>query len=218
MRIYADYLEIKKDFIPVYTEEGDKKDPKSWKSFIPHEGMRDILSNLLRALDRGKSSDTLPLWIHGTYGTGKTFASFVVKHLLEDNLEDLEDYFEKHEKYGDLWKRLKTLRERGKYLVVYRSSSSNLDSSLKFLAEIQQSVKKVLKEKGYTYFGENTIQDNILDKLTHPHSSFDWKKAFEKHRNKFLEFASADEVTDKIEKGENINLISKAAKILDEEG
>jgi len=217
MKIFADYIEIKRDFIPVFTEEGDKNHPQSWKSFIPHDGFHKILSCLIKALDRGKSSEIKPLWIHGAYGTGKTFASFVVKHLFEDDHENIKDYIEKHQRgYYDLWKRLKGLRERGKYVLVYRSSSSNLDSSLKFLAEIQSSIKKSLKENGFDYLGGKTLGENIVEKIADPNSSFNWQKAFDKHREEFLEFSSADDVIEKIER-EDIELTSKVAQILDDE-
>ena len=35
------------------------------------------------------------IWISGPYGTGKTFASFVIKHILENDIEDVKTYFEK---------------------------------------------------------------------------------------------------------------------------
>lgn len=28
-----------------------------------------------------------PLWIYGAYGTGKSFASFILKHIIEENEE-----------------------------------------------------------------------------------------------------------------------------------
>lgn len=221
MWVYADYLEVKKDFIPVFSEEVDREQPHGWKSFIPHKGLRDIVVGLIKGLERGSSADKLSLWVHGAYGTGKTFAAFVLKHLLEDPLEAVEEYFSKQDELRSLWPRFKSLRQRGPYLVVYRSSSQHITSSLKLLVEIQQAVKERLVEKGYPDLVGETLYDSLLEKLTHPERTFDWDKAFEKHRNQFLDFPSADEVVAglKIEDlKDRVELLQRVVSVLDKEG
>jgi len=217
MWVYADYLDVKRDFIPVFTEEEDRNHPTAWKSFIPHEGMRKILHDLIKALERGSPADRRPLWVHGSYGTGKTFAAFVVKHLLEDSLSDLEDYFRKHQSFSDLWHRLRALRERGAYLVVYRSSSSLVNSPLKLLVEVQQGIKKALEQKGYSAVAGKTIHERLLERLTDPESSFDWRKAFQKHRGTFIDFSSPEEVVQELQRG-GLELTEKVARVLEHEG
>jgi hypothetical protein len=219
--VYADYIEVKKDFIPVFSEEVDREQPQGWKSFIPHKGLRDILVGLIKAFERGSSADKLSLWVHGAYGTGKTFAAFVLKHLLEDPLDEVEDYFSNQSELRNLWPRFKSLRERGPYIVVYRSSSDHITSSLKLLVEIQQAVKETLKEKGYPELVGETLYDNVLSKLTHPESAFNWNKAFEKHRNEFLDFLSADEVIANLridDLKDRVKLLQRVINILDKEG
>lgn len=221
MWVYADCIEVKKDFIPVFSEEVDREQPQGWKTFIPHKALRDILFGVIKALERGVSADRLSLWVHGAYGTGKTFAAFVLKHLLEDPLDSVEDYFTKQEQLRGLWSRFKSLREAGPYLVVYRSSSDHITSSLKLLVEIQQAVKQKLEEKGYSELVGNTLYDTLIEKLTHPDSALDWNKAFEKHRHQFLDFLSADEVIAGL-KNENlkdrVKLLQRVVSVLDQEG
>ncbi|MGB3959389.1 MAG: hypothetical protein WBL90_03970, partial [bacterium] len=94
---YCDYLAVSEDFIPVFSEEVDNNNKGSWKFFIPHLQMRNLLEKLIVSLERGRNSDKLSHWLTGAYGTGKTYASFVVKHILEDDIEEIEDYFQKHE-------------------------------------------------------------------------------------------------------------------------
>ncbi len=91
---YTDYLTVSEDFVPVFTEHEDKNNKDNWKSFIPHTHMRDMLETLIIALERGHGGgDKRSLWLTGAYGTGKTYASFVIKHLLEDPLEEIKEYF-----------------------------------------------------------------------------------------------------------------------------
>ena len=47
----------------------------------------------MTALERAHGGDKRSIWLTGAYGTGKTYASFVIKHLLEDDLEVIEEYF-----------------------------------------------------------------------------------------------------------------------------
>lgn len=217
MWVYSDYLYVKKDFIPVFSAEADREQPTTWKYFIPHKGMKEILYGLIKALERDKPSDKRSLWINGAYGTGKTFAAFVIKHLLEDDLNEIEDYFKKHPKLEELWSRLKTLRQSGNYLVVYHSSSSHITSPLKLLVEMQQVIKQNLKEKGYVDAPGETLFENIWDKLTNPDSSFDWNKAFAKHQSKFMDFSAPEKVIEKLKSG-NVDLTGRVARVLEEEG
>lgn len=221
MWLYADHLAVRKDFIPVFSEEQDRSQTGAWKFFIPHQGLREILHGMIRAFERGSAQDKLSLWMHGAYGTGKTFAAFVFKHMLEDDPAEVEDYFRKHQKLRDLWPRLRTLREKGRYLVVYRSGSAHITSSLKLLVEIQQGVKEKLREKGYGNVAGETLYDVILQKLSDPQSAFDWAKAFARHRGRFLDFTSAEEVLARLKTGEInqiVNLVERVAQVLEKEG
>ena len=44
---------------------------------------------MIETLEKGSALKDRPIWISGSYGTGKTFASFVIKHILEDKLDDV---------------------------------------------------------------------------------------------------------------------------------
>ena len=95
---YSKYLTVSEDFIPVFSEEADKNMKDNWKAFIPHTHMKELLEKLIIALERSHSKDKLNLWLTGAYGTGKTYASFVIKHLLED-LSEIENYVLRHDLY-----------------------------------------------------------------------------------------------------------------------
>ena len=140
---YSDFLAVREDFIPVFSEEVDKNRREDWKFFIPHDQMKTLLDKLMTALERAHGGDKRSIWLTGAYGTGKTYASFVIKHLLEDDLEVIEEYFKKHQILTPLWQRFKALRQKEPYLVIYRSASGHITSSRGLMIEIQQAIRCV---------------------------------------------------------------------------
>ncbi|MGC9030990.1 MAG: hypothetical protein ACP5LD_15155 [Desulfomonilaceae bacterium] len=175
-----------------------------------------LLDKLIKALERGSNADKRSLWVHGAYGTGKTFAAFVVKHLLEDPLPDVREYFS-HPLLKQYEKRFTSLREAGDYLVVYKSGSASVSSTLRLIAEVQRAIKSGLEMRGLQRGAPETLLESVLDKLENPASSFNWSKAFQNHREKFPEFASPDEVIERLKKG-SPELLVLVADVLEKEG
>lgn len=87
---YSDILELYEHFQPVYDITNELKE--YWKRFIPNERFYDILQTTLNALDSSQIKDRKPIWMQGTYGTGKTHAMAVIKHLLWDDNEETIDF------------------------------------------------------------------------------------------------------------------------------
>lgn len=203
--VYSDYIEVRKDFIPVFTEEADRSNPSAWKSFIPHRGLEEVIQNLSKALDRGKLEDKRSVWMRGAYGTGKTYASFVIKHLLEDPKEQIIDYFtgSTSTRMRSMWRQFSALRDRGPILAPYLSSSSHINSTFRFLAEIQKSIKESLARKGMTAGAPVSIQEKLLNKLTDKAGTFSWDNAFSRYRSEFPQFSDPLEVIEAIRKGDS---------------
>src|SRR5208337_728523 len=97
MNNYCNFISVKEDFIDVFSQEADTTSPQAWTRFIPHKVVNKILEKLLDALERGKQIDNKSIWIQGSYGTGKTFGSFFLKHILDDDLQIIEEYFASYE-------------------------------------------------------------------------------------------------------------------------
>lgn len=214
---YTDYLTIREDFIPVFSEDVDKSHKGNWKSFIPHNHMRDMLTKLMVALERTNIADKLSLWVTGAYGTGKTFASFVIKHLMEDPLTEVEEYLQKHEILSDLWPRFKALRRNSRHLVIYRSASGHITSSRRLMIEVQQAIKDQLKSHGYTNPFSVSIMGKLVERLSDAGGVLSWERAFGKYRGRFRTIASAGEVLERLRAGD-IRLGEQVASVLEEEG
>lgn len=214
---YSDFLAISEDFIPVFSEDVDRNHQGNWKFFIPHAQMRNLLETLIIALERGDAGKTRSLWLTGAYGTGKTFASFVIKHLLEDDLEAIGDYFQKHQILTPLWPRFKALRQNNRYLVVYRSASGHITSSRSLMIEVQQAIKDQLRAQGYTNAFSESLMDQLVNKLSDPSGIFNWEAAFTKYRGRFRHAATAAEVIEGLRAGD-VKLGEQVAAVLEEEG
>ena len=79
--LYRNYIKVEPDFIPVFTSDSYRTHPDKWKSYYPHESFKKINNFGYTAV----------------LVREKTFASFVIKHIFEDNLDEVEKYFSYYE-------------------------------------------------------------------------------------------------------------------------
>lgn len=217
---YIDYVEIDEEFQPVFNEEVDKTNTNLWKSFIPHKNFIDFLEITIKAMERSRSSENKSLWIFGSYGTGKTHAVFVLKHLLEDSDREIEEYISKRELNKFISDKLKMLRKREKILVVFKSGASHINNSMKLLIEIQDAIYKgyikYLNQKGINYIPTKTevqlLRDRLNDEL------INWNVLLKKHKSK-LKVSSLSNLKKKLEDEEvDSDFVVKLIDVLEEEG
>lgn len=194
-RPYSDYINVNKEFVPVFSAHADRQYPNHWKSFFPHSTFTNILGNLVSSLEGDTAQKRLSLWIYGPYGTGKSFASFVLKHIIEENDDEARSYFEKYGLSATLLGRLEAVKSKGEILVVNRADSSGIIGDNRLYSAIQESVKQALKDKGYQ-LGGKTLYDSVVTELQDPDSEFNFTGLFNKNKGKFLEYNSADEVVE----------------------
>ena len=217
-RPYVDYLRVDKEFVPVFSIYEDKRNPEYWKSFYPHDTFVKILGDLVGSLEGTTSESRRPLWIYGAYGTGKSFASFTLKHIIEENEENVHSYFDKHNISESLRKRLEGVKCQGDILVVNRASSSGIIGDNRLFTAVQESVKLALKEKGYTYFGGKTLYDNILDRIKDPDDAFNFRGIFKKYKEKFTDHADVESIIADLEEldvDKNLELIERIIEVAD---
>jgi len=198
-RPYGDYLRVNKDFVPVFNIYADQKNPEYWKGFYPHDTFKKILGDLVGSLEGATNENKKPLWIYGAYGTGKSFASFTLKHIIEESEENVRSYFDKYNISESIRKRFEGVKSKGDILVINRESSSGIVGDNKLFTAVQESVKAALKGKGYTYFGGKTLYDNILDIIKDPDNAFNFRGAFNKYKEKFIDHADVESVISDLE-------------------
>ena len=150
---YNEIIHVSDEFIPVFDLENEKTD-QYWPLFIPNDKFRDILSSVIDSLDPIKEKN--PIWLQGTYGTGKTHATSVIKHLICD--EELPDY-----DLDDpaLTAKLKNFRHKTKVFPVILKGTSSIEGPRRFTLTIQTAVKKALKKNNLSVVISSDFEDMI---------------------------------------------------------
>lgn len=139
---YSDILQLQ-DFLPVYDIMDEN--PKVWQSFIPTNQFCDLLNQSITAITSKEPSKRKSIWVRGTFGTGKSHASAVVKHLLCDDFDNISSYIETIPDEA-LKARVKNLRQSGrKYFAVTLKGVEKAYDIPRFTLSLQRETQRALK-------------------------------------------------------------------------
>src|SRR5215510_2561356 len=89
---YSDLIALPNYFKSFYNLQDEAAD--YWKQFVPTRQFTDLLSTIIDAVSSNIPEKKKSIWIKGTYGTGKSHASAVIKHLVCNDLSEIADYIE----------------------------------------------------------------------------------------------------------------------------
>ncbi|MEW6528078.1 MAG: hypothetical protein AB1444_15585 [Spirochaetota bacterium] len=138
---YSEIIELYDYFEPTYDITSEKKN--YWKQFIPTPDFEDILLTFLDSLESNEPNLKKSIWIHGTYGVGKSHATGVIKHILFDPLEQIQDYIERIEK-AQTRQRLLKFRDSNRVFPVVIKGLSGIYDTKTFVLAIERAVKTAL--------------------------------------------------------------------------
>jgi DNA replication protein DnaC len=136
---YSDIISLRSDFLPVVKVDEEMQD--YWKRFIPTVTFENLLQRTLTAVTTNIKHERKSVWVRGTYGTGKSHACSVIKHLLCDENVAISDYIE-HISGPNLKQQLKN-RNKKLFPVVIRST---FDGKIKDIDSFNLVVEKRIKE------------------------------------------------------------------------
>ena len=125
-----------------------EEESNEWKNFIPNEQFNEILGKVIRSINKKYVDDHRSFWLEGTYGTGKSHASAVIKHLLCDSDNDVQEYIEQEfagDKYAILRNSLYELRSHTKLFPVTMYGMSSIAHRDDLSVQIQSHVTRALK-------------------------------------------------------------------------
>lgn len=105
---YSEIIGLQEYFHPVFNIENETIN--YWKQFIPNEQFYEVLRKTLSAIDTSEPSLRKSIWIQGTFGTGKSHAASVIKHLLFDDFKEVEDYINENIDDSSLKSKIKNFR------------------------------------------------------------------------------------------------------------
>lgn len=142
---YSEYFALR-DFLPVYDITSEVKD--SWKSFIPTKQFCDLLRESVRAITSTTLSDRKSMWVRGTFGTGKSHASSVVKHLLCDDISSINDYLNDFTDVP-LREKVRAIRGEKRYFPVVLKGVEGAYDIPRFALSLQKETKKALAAAGH---------------------------------------------------------------------
>lgn len=173
---YKDVIELYEYFQPVYditSEYGNY-----WKQFIPTKTFLETLKRFLGSLEAEKGSpNRKSIWIQGAYGTGKSHATGVIKHLLWDDLEEIEDFIEKIDDV-QLREKLRSFRRENKVFPVTLKGVSGISDPKTLSLAIEEAVKEALKREGIEVRTQSEFE-RYIEKMYD--DSINWDKIIEKN-------------------------------------
>lgn len=145
---YSDAIQIRetKSAYNIQNEEFGE-----WKNFIPNEQFNDILQRVISSVTNNVQDEHRSFWLEGTYGTGKSHASAVIKHLLCDPVEEIEDYVNieyKGAKYDILRQSLYDLRATTRLFPITMYGLNSIAHKDDMSVQIQSAVSKALYAAG----------------------------------------------------------------------
>lgn len=145
---YSDAIRIRetKSAYNIQTEEHDE-----WKNFIPNEQFNSILSMVLGSVSKKVVDEHKSFWLEGTYGTGKSHAAAVIKHLLCDPAEEIEEYVKEEfagEKFAILRETLFSLRKNLQLFPVTMYGHCSITHKDDLSLQIQKHVVEALIAAG----------------------------------------------------------------------
>ena len=154
MAKYSNLIRLS-DFLPVYDILAES--PNAWKSFIPTNQFCDLLRRSLTAITSSEVSKRKSVWIRGTFGTGKSHASAVVKHLLCDDKSDIEDYLNHIEDIA-LRERIRGLRNNHRYFAVTLKGVEGAYDIPRFSLTLQKETQKAINAVDPSFVVQSSYQ------------------------------------------------------------
>ncbi len=134
---------------PAYNikEEG----PDDWKTFIANDLFNSLLRRTVAAVRNNDQDKHRSIWIAGTYGSGKSHAGSVLKHLLCDPKENVEEFVNEEyheEKYAMLRNSVLELRREKRLFPVNLYGQQYISREADLSLQIQKEVKNALSREG----------------------------------------------------------------------
>lgn len=147
MARYSDFIKMQ-NYLPVYDITADSSN-RLWASFIPTNQFCDLLQQTLTAVSSADRYKRKSIWVQGTFGTGKSHASSVVRHLLCDRYEDVNFYFSKIED-PSLRAQVDNFRKEKRFFSVVIKGVEGAYDLPRFALSLQREVKNALNAAGHT--------------------------------------------------------------------
>lgn len=134
---------------PAYNIQEESRD--EWKAFIANDQFNGVLEDMIKAVANNDADNHKSMWIAGTYGTGKSHAGAVLKHLFCDKLDEIRDYVDEeyqNEKYAKLRNALYKVRQRKRLFPVELYGQQSIAHAEDLSLQLQKEISNALRKAG----------------------------------------------------------------------
>ncbi len=177
MAKYDQYIQISPNYESVVDLNAEERHPNLWQEYIVHDDMAVAMDKICQSLKYENKDARRSFWIHGTYGTGKSYAAIVLKHLFEDSEESIRTFMSKPKllPYRD---KFLAIRHKGQYLVVWKSGCSEVRTGIQLIMEMEVAIRARLKDKfgAAAYYGSDSTLDAVKARLAD--NTINWENVF----------------------------------------
>ena len=211
---YSEFIEISPTFESVVDIDADSRNSNLWREYIVGEDMEKMMEVLCQSLNNEGPDLRRSFWIEGTYGTGKSYAAIVIKHLLEEKPEIVDAYLAQNSRLSTYRNRFMKCRakEKGDYLVIWKTGCTGIRDGNAMLMEAEKAVREALAEKygDKADYGEESLQDAVHQQINSP--VHNWEYILES-TTLGDDYSSVEELRDAIESGD-LKALQRTAAII----
>lgn len=216
-KYYSDLIELSPGYESVVDASIESRDREFWTRYIVNDDMVQAVDTIARSLRREDPDSIRHFWLSGTYGTGKTYSAIVLKHLLEDDPKRVETFLNGNKLFADVRDRFLSVRKKAPYLVIWKSGESHrLNTSDKFLMELEGTILQALKEHGITKTGSGALVKAVQKSVKNFRPALSARFDEGAYSVDLAEYDSFQDFYDKVQEG-NIDACDIATEILRKE-
>ena len=197
---YSEILGIEPFFDSTFNMTEEKEN--YWKQFITNEKFESNLKEIVNAFVSKIADQHKSIWVQGTYGTGKSHSTAVIKHLLSDDLDDITSYIERLSN-PQLKGMLINFRKKERiFPIVLKGTYSIVDTEeLKYT--IQRAVTQQLSDAGVDITVKSDFQA-VIEMLEDKKFSSFWESMLKDELDRYA--SSIEELKEALEIGDVIVL------------
>lgn len=215
---YCDYIEISPKFESVVDIDADTRNKDLWHEYIVGDDMEKLMEVLCQSLNNeGVDSEGNDLrrsfWIHGTYGTGKSYAAILVKHLMEDKPQVIDDYLARNSRLSAYRNRFMKCRNRGgDFLVIWKTGCTGLRDGNSMLMEAERAIREALEQKfgDSANYADESLSDVVKAQIHSPLHNWDY---ILESTTLGDDYGSVEELQDAIDSGD-LKALQRTAAII----
>ena len=211
---YSDFIEISPTFESVVDIDADTRNKNLWREYIVGEDMEKMMEVLCKSLNKEEPDSRRSFWIEGTYGTGKSYAAIMIKHLMEEPYDVVDSFLAGNSRLAPYRNRFMKCRakDKGDYLVIWKTGCTGIRDGNSLLMEAEQAVREALAAKfgDKADYGEASLRDVVIEQVNSP--VHNWEYILE---NSILgdDYGSVEELRENLEAGDLLALQRTASVI-----